>query len=1208
MKNILFFCYPLFFLCSAFVSAQVGIGTVSPATTLEVQGKPADVTVRDGITIPKLTCQQLIAKHSGGAAYGVSQTGTIIYITDAVASCAAASPVTNIANLGTAGFYMFNGTEFEKISDNSSTWTLSGNATINPTTNFIGTTDSQPLAFRTNNAEKLRLFSLLNPSLGLGRNDLAGVNGGASSFSGPTLFFGNAGNISANTGLDFVIDDDNNATNSRFSFKANGDGNTGTLDLMEIAENGNVGIGTTASPSQVLSFGGTAARTINVERNSTPDTAGSNLTVLAGGATTAATNRNGGALNLSSGTATGTGSSDINFQTTTAGVTGTADRAPTTKMTVLGNGNVGIGLMAPTQKLEVALGSMYLNSEDSAVVNDFNQSRLGFVKKSGSIPVLAASSGQPVSIGSWNTANLYGNIGSGNYTERFRISSSGNVGIGLATTTGVPTTNPSQILSLGGQAARTINVERHPTANTNGSSLTVLAGGTATLATDRNGGALILSAGTATGTGSSVINFQTATAGATGTTDRTPTTQMTILGNGNIGLGITNPSSKLHVIGDLRVTGGVLDSSGDIGTLGYVLSSTATGTDWVSVDFASAAPVQSADNGVNIVSTVLKLGGPLTAPTTISALTATNKLSITGSGVDAFNINGTAFSVDATNNRIGLGTTTPSQILSIDGNAARTINMERHTIANTAGNNLTLSAGGATTGATDKNGGNLILAGGVSTGTGASAINFQTGTPNVLSGTSNNAITTKMTVLGNGNVGIGTTSPTQSLDVSGGSFALGSTIASPMLNIRSNANTDGSGGFIEFNEIFPTFGYVIRHNTNTGSYGDDGLWFEVKNTTYAPAFGYNQAGNVGIGTTTPTSKLHVVGATTLAGTVGLSGHTTISATLNVTGSTTLNTTSGATTFGNSATEDRIIIDAVGNATPFTGTINSADLSADRTWAFPNLTGNVLLSTTSTANVPNMYSSDGTISSARTVTLGTNTLNFATTATTQSPFSVTANSLTTGDALVINTSALTTGSALNITSSNGTANVNGIIKVANTSATGAGTFATLQANSTAGSGLTILNNGRVGIGTTAPDQVLSVNGDASKVGGGSWATFSDARVKKNITNYTKGLNEIMAIRPVSFQYNENSSYRDQSNVFVGVIAQEIEKILPRTVTKTKTETFEDLRQYNSSELTYTLINAVKELKMKEEKAAIDIQDLKSIIEAMRVEINELKNKR
>src|SRR5829696_3354330 len=37
---------------------------------------------------------------------------------------------------------------------------------------------------------------------------------------------------------------------------------------------------------------------------------------------------------------------------------------------------------------------------------------------------------------------------------------------------------------------------------------------------------------------------------------------------------------------------------------------------------------------------------------------------------------------------------------------------------------------------------------------------------------------------------------------------------------------------------------------------------------------------------------------------------------------------------------------------------------------------------------------------------------------------------------------------------------------------------------------ITSAGRVGINTTAPDQFLSVNGDASKQGGGSWLTFSD----------------------------------------------------------------------------------------------------------------------
>jgi hypothetical protein len=38
----------------------------------------------------------------------------------------------------------------------------------------------------------------------------------------------------------------------------------------------------------------------------------------------------------------------------------------------------------------------------------------------------------------------------------------------------------------------------------------------------------------------------------------------------------------------------------------------------------------------------------------------------------------------------------------------------------------------------------------------------------------------------------------------------------------------------------------------------------------------------------------------------------------------------------------------------------------------------------------------------------------------------------------------------------------------------------------------INN--VGIGTTTPDNLLTVNGSAGKPGGGSWGTFSDGRFK------------------------------------------------------------------------------------------------------------------
>ena len=55
-------------------------------------------------------------------------------------------------------------------------------------------------------------------------------------------------------------------------------------------------------------------------------------------------------------------------------------------------------------------------------------------------------------------------------------------------------------------------------------------------------------------------------------------------------------------------------------------------------------------------------------------------------------------------------------------------------------------------------------------------------------------------------------------------------------------------------------------------------------------------------------------------------------------------------------------------------------------------------------------------------------------------------------------------------------------------------------------------GKVGIGTTAPDQRLSVNGNASKTGGGSWLVFSDERLKNIYGSFDAGLNEVLQLQP------------------------------------------------------------------------------------------------
>jgi Chaperone of endosialidase len=118
-------------------------------------------------------------------------------------------------------------------------------------------------------------------------------------------------------------------------------------------------------------------------------------------------------------------------------------------------------------------------------------------------------------------------------------------------------------------------------------------------------------------------------------------------------------------------------------------------------------------------------------------------------------------------------------------------------------------------------------------------------------------------------------------------------------------------------------------------------------------------------------------------------------------------------------------------------------------------------------------------------------------------------------------------------------------------------------------MTIDETGNVGINTTTPTAgfKLSVNGSAEKSGGGSWATYSDSRVKRNIRQFTEGLATLEKINPVWFQYNNKSGYEDTTKTYVGVIAQEVEKVAPYMVEKTKTASFDDQRVYDSNALNY-----------------------------------------
>jgi hypothetical protein len=92
-------------------------------------------------------------------------------------------------------------------------------------------------------------------------------------------------------------------------------------------------------------------------------------------------------------------------------------------------------------------------------------------------------------------------------------------------------------------------------------------------------------------------------------------------------------------------------------------------------------------------------------------------------------------------------------------------------------------------------------------------------------------------------------------------------------------------------------------------------------------------------------------------------------------------------------------------------------------------------------------------------------------------------------------------------------------------------------------------GNVGIGTAAPTDLLSVNGNASKPGGGSWAVFSDERLKNIKRQFNSGLKAVMKLQPLTYQYKPDNALRLESEQeHVGFGAQALQKVIPEAVTR------------------------------------------------------------
>jgi hypothetical protein len=125
---------------------------------------------------------------------------------------------------------------------------------------------------------------------------------------------------------------------------------------------------------------------------------------------------------------------------------------------------------------------------------------------------------------------------------------------------------------------------------------------------------------------------------------------------------------------------------------------------------------------------------------------------------------------------------------------------------------------------------------------------------------------------------------------------------------------------------------------------------------------------------------------------------------------------------------------------------------------------------------------------------------------------------------------------------------------------------------AGNLFTVTTSGSVGIGTSAPDDLLTVNGNADKPGGGSWGTFSDGRLKNVFGSFHAGLKEVLQLHPIRYQYKEENALgiRD-SQEHIGFVAQEVERVIPEAVSA-------DSKGYlllNNDPVLWAMLNAIKE---------------------------------
>ena len=339
-----------------------------------------------------------------------------------------------------------------------------------------------------------------------------------------------------------------------------------------------------------------------------------------------------------------------------------------------------------------------------------------------------------------------------------------------------------------------------------------------------------------------------------------------------------------------------------------------------------------------------------------------------------------------------------------------------------------------------------------------------------------------------------------------------------------------------------TPGKVIKFDTNNN--GTLTEWMRI-----------TSAGNVGIGTTTPGAKLEIAG-----GNLALPNTTSASV-----GVLTMGGTSFLHNFGN---QNTFVGDSAGNMST-TGHGNTG-------------VGNGALFSSTTGGLDSAFGLDALLHNTTggdNSAFGLNALAFNTTGGLNSALGAGAlQSNSTGNnntAIGFQAGVTANGFNGNISGSNNTFigfNAGPGTSTQLTNATAIGENALVSCNNCMALGGTGPDAVNVGIGTTSPDNLLTVNGTADKPGGGFWSAFSDGRLKNVRGSFDSGLKQVLQLHPIRYQYKERNALGiHDSEEHIGVVAQDVARVLPEAVSANS----QGYLLVNDEPILWSMLNAIKE---------------------------------